>query len=76
MSQLLTQMDGIEGLTGVYVLAAISRPNLIDPALLRPGRLDRRHDPRVYISSIKNITDSPFSNARLLVSILAFVSGA
>ena len=41
VNQLLTQMDGAEGLTGVYVLAATSRPDLIDPALLRPGRLDK-----------------------------------
>ena len=41
VNQLLTQMDGAEGLEGVYVLAATSRPDLIDPALLRPGRLDR-----------------------------------
>jgi len=34
-------MDGAEGLQGVYVLAATSRPDLIDPALLRPGRLDK-----------------------------------
>ena len=38
---MLTQMDGAEGLEGVYVLAATSRPDLIDPALLRPGRLDK-----------------------------------
>ncbi len=41
VNQLLTQMDGAEGLQGVYVLAATSRPDLIDPALLRPGRLDK-----------------------------------
>ncbi|KAF9775375.1 hypothetical protein IL306_006520 [Fusarium sp. DS 682] len=41
VNQLLTQMDGVEGLSGVYVLAATSRPDLIDPALLRPGRLGK-----------------------------------
>ncbi|XP_075067913.1 peroxisomal ATPase PEX1 isoform X2 [Mixophyes fleayi] len=40
VNQILTQLDGVEGLQGVYVLAATSRPDLIDPALLRPGRLD------------------------------------
>ncbi|QKX62443.1 uncharacterized protein TRUGW13939_09604 [Talaromyces rugulosus] len=56
VNQLLTQMDGAEGLSGVYVLAATSRPDLIDPALLRPGRLDKSllcdmpsHDDRVDI---------------------------
>ncbi|KAJ1675412.1 Peroxisome biosynthesis protein pex1 [Spiromyces aspiralis] len=41
VNQFLTEMDGAEGLEGVYVLAATSRPDLIDPALLRPGRLDK-----------------------------------
>ena len=41
VNQLLTQLDGVEGLEGVWVIAASSRPDLIDPALLRPGRLDR-----------------------------------
>ncbi|MBI2871846.1 MAG: CDC48 family AAA ATPase [Chloroflexi bacterium] len=40
ISQLLTEMDGIEELTGVVVLAATNRPDIIDPALLRPGRFD------------------------------------
>ncbi|XP_040287115.1 peroxisome biogenesis factor 1 isoform X2 [Bufo bufo] len=40
VNQMLTELDGVEGLQGVYVLAATSRPDLIDPALLRPGRLD------------------------------------
>ncbi len=40
VNQLLTQLDGVESLDGVYVLAASSRPDMIDPALLRPGRLD------------------------------------
>ena len=37
----LTELDGVESLEGVVVLAATSRPDLVDPALLRPGRLDR-----------------------------------
>jgi len=37
----LTQLDGVEGLTGVWIMASTSRPDLIDPALLRPGRIDR-----------------------------------
>ena len=41
VNQLLTEMDGVEDLTGVCVIAATSRPDLIDKALLRPGRLDR-----------------------------------
>ncbi|XP_063159701.1 peroxisomal ATPase PEX1 isoform X2 [Candoia aspera] len=41
VNQLLTQLDGVEGIEGVYILAATSRPDLIDPALLRPGRLDK-----------------------------------
>ena len=40
VNQMLTQLDGVEVLQGVYVLAASSRPDLIDPALLRPGRID------------------------------------
>jgi SpoVK/Ycf46/Vps4 family AAA+-type ATPase len=41
VSQLLTELDGISGLRQVVVVAATNRPDLIDPALLRPGRLDR-----------------------------------
>jgi len=41
ISQLLTEMDGIEELRGVIVLAATNRPDIVDPALLRPGRFDK-----------------------------------
>ena len=42
LNQLLTEMDGFDGSKGVVILAATNRPDSLDPALLRPGRFDRR----------------------------------
>ena len=42
LNQLLTEMDGFDGRKGVVILAATNRPDTLDPALLRPGRFDRR----------------------------------
>ena len=42
LNQLLTEMDGFDGYKGVVILAATNRPDSLDPALLRPGRFDRR----------------------------------
>ena len=42
VNQLLTEMDGFDGKKGVVILAATNRPESLDPALLRPGRFDRR----------------------------------
>lgn len=41
VNQLLTQLDGVEDREGVAIVAASSRPDMLDPALLRPGRLDK-----------------------------------
>lgn len=42
VNQLLTELDGVESYQGVFIVAATSRPDLLDPALLRPGRFDKR----------------------------------
>lgn len=41
VNQLLTEMDGVEDRNGVFIMAATNRPDMIDPAVLRPGRLDK-----------------------------------
>lgn len=41
VNQLLTEMDGVEGRKGVFLMAATNRPDMVDPAVLRPGRLDK-----------------------------------
>ncbi|XP_058797516.1 nuclear valosin-containing protein-like isoform X2 [Phymastichus coffea] len=41
VNQMLTEMDGVEGRKGVFLMAASNRPDIIDPAVLRPGRLDK-----------------------------------
>ncbi|XP_024938902.1 nuclear valosin-containing protein-like isoform X2 [Cephus cinctus] len=41
VNQMLTEMDGVEGRKGVFLMAATNRPDIIDPAVLRPGRLDK-----------------------------------
>ncbi len=42
LNQILTEMDGFSGTEGVIVIASTNRPEILDPALLRPGRFDRR----------------------------------
>lgn len=62
VSQLLTELDGVESLEGVTVIGATNRPDRIDPALLRPGRLER-------------VIDVPMPNAAARREILAVHAG-
>jgi peroxin-1 len=64
VNQLLTELDGVEKLQGVCVIAASNRPDLIDAALLRPGRLDR-----LIYCGLPNITE----RQEILESLLAKV---
>ena len=52
INQLLTEMDGFEGNTGVIVLAATNRPDVLDAALLRPGRFDRQVTAKHWLASV------------------------
>ncbi|KAL5231929.1 hypothetical protein ABZP36_030705 [Zizania latifolia] len=72
VNQFLTELDGVESLSGVFVFAATSKPQLIDAALLRPGRFDRlifcdfpRWDERLEILKVHSRTVSLASDASL-----------
>ena len=72
VNQLLSSMDGVEGMEGVIVVAATNRPEMIDPALLRSGRFERvLHIPPPDTASIKEIlkihtADMPLGRFKLL----------
>jgi len=71
ISQLLTEIDGLMSLQNIVVIAATNRPDMIDPAILRPGRFDRRvyvpppdHDARLRILQIKT-KDMPLEKVKV-----------
>jgi len=85
LNQLLVEMDGFEANVGVIIIAATNRPDVLDPALLRPGRFDRQ----VYIAlpdiigrdkilkvHIKNVKVSPKFNPRIIARGTPGFSGA
>jgi len=85
INQLLTEMDGFEGNTGVIVVAATNRADILDPALLRPGRFDRqiqvelpnikgRHD--ILAVHTRNKPLTPSVNLDQIARITAGFSGA
>jgi len=85
ISQLLTEIDGIETLQEVVILAATNRPDILDPAILRPGRIDRMiyvsepdEEARYQIFRIhtKNMPLSEDVDLRKLASLTKGYSGA
>jgi transitional endoplasmic reticulum ATPase len=69
VSQILTELDGLEELKNVVVLGATNRPDMIDPALLRPGRLDRViYVPPPDIESRKKIFEVYLGGAKAILS--------
>ncbi|MDY4610832.1 MAG: ATP-dependent zinc metalloprotease FtsH [Sphaerochaetaceae bacterium] len=85
LNQLLVEMDGFDSRTGVIILAATNRPEILDPALLRPGRFDRQVlidkpdlEGRVAILKIhtKNIKLAPDVDLRKIAQAAAGLAGA
>lgn len=71
VNQLLTQLDGVEDREGVAIVAASSRPDMLDPALLRPGRLDKcLHCPLPAEVSLRSMIDSLWSSQDFYINDL------
>ncbi|KAI9270612.1 P-loop containing nucleoside triphosphate hydrolase protein [Phascolomyces articulosus] len=85
LSTLLNEMDGVEGRNGVVVIGCTNRPNSIDDAILRPGRLDQliymglpdEHDRQEIIKALmKRISISPDINIHWLGNVTEYCTGA
>ena len=67
LNQLLVEMDGFEANEGVILVAATNRPDVLDPALLRPGRFDRRVVvPRPDFRGREGILQGPYAQGAAL----------
>ncbi len=81
VNQMLTEMDGVESRKGVFLMAASNRPDIIDPAILRPGRLDKiiyvgLPDQNDRFEILKTITKA--NSFRLVISqslLISLISG-
>ena len=69
LNQLLVEMDGFEKNQGVIVIAATNRPDILDPALLRPGRFDRQV--RVGYTGLEGYSQVSFRISRLTLKVIA-----
>ncbi|HKY01432.1 MAG TPA: ATP-dependent zinc metalloprotease FtsH [Burkholderiales bacterium] len=85
LNQLLVEMDGFEGSAGVIVIAATNRPDVLDPALLRPGRFDRqvvvplpdmRGREQILLVHMRKVPMSPDVNANTIARGTPGMSGA
>jgi len=85
LNQMLVEMDGFEGSTGVIVIAATNRPDVLDPALMRPGRFDRqvvvplpdiRGREQILIVHMRKVPLSPDVKADILARGTPGMSGA
>ena len=85
LNQMLVEMDGFEGSTGIIVIAATNRPDVLDPALMRPGRFDRqvvvplpdiRGREQILIVHMRKVPLSPDVKAEILARGTPGMSGA
>ena len=85
LNQLLVEMDGFESTEGVILIAATNRPDVLDPALLRPGRFDRQISvpnpdingrEKILLVHMKKVSLSPSVNARIIARGTPGFSGA
>jgi len=85
LNQLLVEMDGFDNTTGLIILAATNRPDVLDPALLRPGRFDRqvlvdkpdlKGREAILIIHSKNVIKDPSVNLETVARVTSGFSGA